>query len=52
MNYIHSKSQNTLSLKAVDKLLFVYINTRTLRNLNNYELSDSKLLAIEDKLMG
>jgi hypothetical protein len=30
MNYIHSKSRNSLSLEAVDKLQFIYINIRTL----------------------
>jgi len=52
MNYIHSKSQNSLSAKVVDKLLFIYINIRALRKLNNYEPSDDELLAMEDKLMG
>ena len=52
INYIHSKSQNSLSLEVVNKLLFIYINTRTLRKLNNYEPSDDELLAMEDRLMG
>jgi hypothetical protein len=52
MNFIHSKSRNSLSLEAVDKLLFIYMNVRSLRNLNNPEPSDDELLEIEDRLMG
>jgi len=52
MNFIHSKSRNSLSLEAVDKLLFIYMNVRSLRNLYNPEPSDDELLEIEDRLMG
>jgi hypothetical protein len=52
MNFIHSKSRNTLSLKAVDKLLFIYINVRSLQKLNNPKPTDNKLLELEDRLMG
>jgi hypothetical protein len=52
MNYIHSKSRNRLSLEAVDKLLFIYINTQSLRKLNYYKPTADELLAMEDKLMG
>jgi hypothetical protein len=52
MNFIHSKSRNCLSLEAVDKLLFIYMNIRSLRNLNNPEPSDDELLEMEDRLMG
>lgn len=52
MNFIHSKSRNRLSLETIDKLLFIFINIRSLRKLNNYELGADELLAMEDKLMG
>jgi hypothetical protein len=52
MNFIHSKLRNTLSLEAVDKLLFIYINVRSLRKLNNLEPTDDELLELEDRLMG
>jgi len=52
MNFIHSKSQNTLSLKAVDKLLFIYINVRSLWKLNKLEPTDNELLELEDRLIG
>jgi hypothetical protein len=52
MNFIYSKSRNTLSLEAVDKLLFIYINVQSLRKLNNPEPTDDELLELEDRLMG
>jgi hypothetical protein len=52
MNYIHSKSRNSLSINTVDKLTFIYMNVRTLQRLNEHEMSDDELLAIEDRLIG
>lgn len=52
MNFINSKSRNTLSLEAADKILFIYINIRSLRKLNNPELTDDELLELEDRLVG
>jgi hypothetical protein len=52
INFIYSKLQNTLSLKAVDKLLFIYINIRLLQKLNNPKPTNDKLLELEDRLIG
>jgi hypothetical protein len=52
MNYIHSKSQNSLSVETVDKLIYIYINIQTLQKLNEHKPSDEELLEIEDKLIG
>jgi hypothetical protein len=52
MNYIHSKTRNSLSLKTVDKLQFIYINYRTLRKLHIKEPTDEELLVIEDRIIG
>jgi hypothetical protein len=41
-----------LSLESVDKLVFIFMNVRPLRKLNNYDPSADELLAMEDKLMG
>lgn len=46
MNYIRSKSRNSMSLETADKLQFVYINIRTLRKLTRTE----ELLAMENEL--
>jgi hypothetical protein len=51
MNYIHSKTRNRLSLERVNKLCFIYINTRTLRKINDYEPTDEELLDYEDNLI-
>jgi len=48
MNFIHSKSRNTLSL---DKLLFIYINIRSLQKLNNTKPTNDELLELEDRLI-
>jgi hypothetical protein len=52
INFIDSKSRNRLSLESVDKLVFIFMNVRPLRKLNNYDPSADELLAMEDKLMG
>lgn len=51
MNYIHSKTRNSLSLKTADKLQFIYINIRTLQKLKKDEPSNDELLAMEDELL-
>jgi hypothetical protein len=51
MNYIHSKTRNSLSLETTDKLQFIYINIRILRKLKKGEPSEEELLAIEDELL-
>jgi hypothetical protein len=45
MNYIHSKSRNRLSLDTVDKLLFIYINSRTLQHIGINGLADVEEMA-------
>jgi hypothetical protein len=48
MNYTHSKARNRLSLETVDKLLFIYINSRTLQHIKNNGLVDLEELAWGD----
>ena len=43
MNYIHSKTQNKLLLDKVNKLLFIYINSRVLEHLRIDPLETNKL---------
>jgi hypothetical protein len=45
MNYIHSKARNRLSLDTVDKLLFIYNNSRVLRHLRMDSLPEIEELA-------
>jgi hAT family C-terminal dimerisation region len=45
MNYIHSKARNRLSLDTVDKLLFIYNNSRVLKQLGMDNLIDTEQLA-------
>jgi hypothetical protein len=52
MNYIHSKTRNSLSFNTVDKLQFIYINYRILRKVHKLEPTKEELLAMEDSLMG
>jgi hAT family C-terminal dimerisation region len=52
MNFIHSKSRNSLLVDTVDKLIFIYMNYRALRKLKEDELSDDELLAVEGRFMG
>jgi hypothetical protein len=52
INYTHSKLRNRLLLKVADKLQLIYINIWTLQKLNKPEITEDKLLEIEDKLMG
>ena len=49
INYIHSKTRNALTLERVDKLEFIYINTRLLKKLQIHEPTDADLLVAEDK---
>jgi len=51
MNYIHSKTQNSLSLKKVNKLQFIYINHRILRKIHEKEPTNEELLAMEDRII-
>jgi hypothetical protein len=43
MNLLYTKSRNRLSVKALDKLSFIYINTRALR-------SDQKIILDKDDI--
>lgn len=45
MNYIHSKTRNSLSPSTVDKLLFIYNNSRALKHLKINSLMDIEELA-------
>jgi hAT family C-terminal dimerisation region len=51
MNYIHSKTRNRLSLERVDKLLFIYINSRTLAKMNDYEPIEEQLVEYEARVL-
>lgn len=51
MNFIHSNTRNQISLNTIDKLQFIYINYRVLRNIRKLEPTKEELLAIEDRLM-
>jgi len=46
-NFLHNKVRNALQTVRVDKLIFIYINQRALRQMQgkqNIELGDSSLL--------
>jgi uncharacterized protein YabN with tetrapyrrole methylase and pyrophosphatase domain len=55
MNLLHTKSRNRLSVQVLDKLSFIYINTRALRKdlgviLDEEYIQDS-ILDLEDDLI-
>ena len=51
MNYIYSKTQNSLSFNTVNKLQFIYINYQILRKVHKLEPTKEELLAIKDSLI-
>jgi hypothetical protein len=49
MNLLHSKSRNSLKIGTVDKLCFIYINSRSLRSdKGTEEWDEDALMALED----
>lgn len=53
MNVLHSKSRNRLDPVRVDKLIFIYTNSRSLRKatINDIDGDDEVLLEIEDQMI-
>ena len=58
MNFLHSKARNCLESERVDKLTYIYINTRIFRWINNegfgfdiYELTEEEEVEFEQELL-
>ena len=52
MNFIHTKGRNKLSIDTVNKLMFIYINARTLQKQSIPEPGNDELVHIEDRIIG
>jgi hypothetical protein len=52
MNFIHTKQRNRLAVNTLNKLMFIYINQRSLRKHAIPELDEDELLRLEDIAMG
>ena len=58
MNFLHSKARNRLESERVDKLTYIYINTRIFHRVNNegfvfdiYELIEEEEVEFEQELL-
>ena len=58
MNFLHSKARNRLESERIDKLIYIYINTRIFRRINTedfvfdiYEFMEEEEIEFEQELL-